>query len=146
MMRLLLAALMLAAPVVAREVRHGAISIGNPVLRMASPVSKTGAGYLVITNRGKTADRLLSVTTTAATRADLHGSFAQGNVMQMRSAAAGVPVPAGGRVVFAPGGLHVMFIGINAPLPAGRQVRARLYFQRAGRIDIAFVAQGFGRP
>ena len=138
--------LALVAPAAAHEYRSGQLIISHPVLRVASPVSKTGAGYMTISNNGKVADRLLSVATTAATRSDLHGSFAQGNVMQMRAQAGGVPIPAGGRVAFAPGGLHVMFIGLKSPLPVGTRLKAQLHFQQAGRVNVEFTTQGFGSP
>jgi periplasmic copper chaperone A len=139
-------ALAAAAIVAALPVSLGPLRIETPVLRVASPASKTGAGYMIITNRGKVPDRLLAVTTTAATRSDLHGSIQRGNVMQMRAQAGGVPIPAGGRVVFSSGGLHVMFIGLKAPVPVGTRVKAQLQFQLAGRVDVEFTAQGFGSP
>jgi copper(I)-binding protein len=131
-------ALGLALPAAAHDYRIGNLVIAHPVLRVASPVSKTGAGYLVISNRGKAADRLVSVTTTAATRADLHGTVQSGGVMQMRAQAGGVPVPAGATVHFAPGGLHVMFIGLKAAMPVGTPLKARLLFEKAGAIDVEF--------
>lgn len=138
MIRILALALAMAAPAAARDVSLGRLRISNPVLRVASPVSKTGAGYMAITNGGKADDRLLAVTTTAATRSDLHGSVAVGTVMQMRAQAGGVPIPAGATVRFAPGGLHIMFIGIKATQPPGSIVKARLQFERAGTIEVAF--------
>lgn len=131
----------LAAPAFAHEYTVGAIRIDHPVIRVASPVSKTGAGYLTVTNTGKTPDRLLSVATSAANRSDLHGSIARGTIMQMRAQSGGVPVPAGGTVTFAPGGLHVMFIGFKASLQAGTHIKARLTFEKAGSIDVQFTAK-----
>lgn len=137
-MRALGLALMLAAPAAAQDIR-----VENPVLRVASPLSKTGAGYMVIRNTGRTADTLVSVTTTAATRSDLHGTIQSGGVMQMRAQAGGVPIAPGARVVFAPGGLHIMVIGLKKPVPPGTKVPARLTFARAGVIDVVFTAEGF---
>jgi copper(I)-binding protein len=137
----LLAVLALAAPSAAHDYKAGALLIDHLVIRIASPVSKTGAGFMTITNKSTRDDRLLSVTTTASTRADLHGTFAQGNVMQMRAQSGGVPIPAGGTVRFAPGGLHVMFIGLKASLPIGQSIKARLTFANAGRIDVEFKAE-----
>lgn len=131
-------ALLLPGAAAAHEYRLGALHIAHPVLRVASPVSKTGAGYLVIGNGGRVDDRLIAVTTAAANRSDLHGTIARGAVMQMRAQAGGVPVPAGGRVAFAPGGLHVMFIGLKGDMPAGRLIPAQLLFARAGRITVQF--------
>jgi hypothetical protein len=134
-------ALALPAPTLAHEYKAGALLVDHPVIRVASPVSKTGAGYMVITNKGKAADRLLSVTTAASTRSDLHGTINAGGIMQMRAQAGGVPIPAGGTVRFAPGGLHVMFIGLKAAAPPGQMIKARLTFARAGSVDVAFKAE-----
>ncbi|MEI6486328.1 MAG: copper chaperone PCu(A)C [Sphingomonadales bacterium] len=134
---------LLAAPLPAQAAGAGPLVIDHPVLRVASPVSKTGAGYMVIRNTGRVADTLVSVTTAAANRSDLHGSVESGGVVRMISQASGVPIPAGGRAVFAPGGLHVMFIGIRKPVPVGTKVPARLIFARAGAIDVLFTAEGF---
>lgn len=138
-----IASLMLAvsAPALAHATKAGALVVDHPFIRVASPVSKTGAGYMAITNKGKAADRLLSVTTVASTRSDLHGTINQGGIMKMRSAAGGVAIPAGGMVVFAPGGLHVMFIGLKAAVPPGTMIKARLNFEKAGSVDVAFKAE-----
>lgn len=135
---LLAVALAMAIPAAAHDYQAGSLTIDHPVLRIASPVSKTGAGYLTITNRGKAADRLVSVVTSASSRADLHGTLQSGGVMQMRAQAGGVPVPAGATIRFAPGGLHVMFIGLKTPLREGQMLNARLVFEKAGPIDVQF--------
>lgn len=126
----------------AHDYRAGAIKIDHPVIRVASPAAKTGAGFLTIANTGRTADRLLSVTTAAAARSDLHGTVNSGGVMQMRAQAGGVPVPAGGTVTFQPGGLHVMFIGLKQAMPPGTMVDAVLRFEKAGNVAVKFKAEG----
>ncbi|WP_439544606.1 copper chaperone PCu(A)C [Sandarakinorhabdus sp.] len=135
---LLAVALAMAIPAAAHDYSVGSLTIDHPVLRVASPVSKTGAGFLTVTNRGRQADRLVSVTTSASSRADLHGTIRNGNVMQMRAQTDGVPVPAGATVTFAPGGLHVMFIGLKAPMQPGAMLKARLTFEKAGPVDVEF--------
>lgn len=131
-------ALAMAIPAAAHDYKIGSLTIDHPVLRVASPASRTGAGYLTVTNRGQVADRLVTVITSAAARADLHGTVKNGSVMQMRAQNGGVTVPAGATVKFAPGGLHVMFIGLKTPMPAGAMLKARLVFEKAGPIDVMF--------
>jgi periplasmic copper chaperone A len=131
----------LSAPSLAHEYKAGALLVDHPIIRVVSPVSKTGAGFMTITNKGKAADRLLSVSTAASNRSDLHGTLNEGGVMKMRAQAGGVPIPAGGKVSFAPGGLHVMFIGLNAAVQPGQMIKARLMFQKAGPVDVAFKAE-----
>jgi len=131
----------LSAPSLAHEYKAGALLVDHPIIRVASPVSKTGAGFMTITNKGKAVDRLLSVSTAASNRSDLHGTLNEGGVMKMRAQAGGVPIPAGGKVSFAPGGLHVMFIGLKASVQPGQMIKARLMFEKAGPVDVAFKAE-----
>ena len=44
---------------------------------------------------------------------------------------AAIPVPAGGQVVFAPGGRHLMLTGLKAPLRAGAKAEIVLRFEKA---------------
>ena len=46
--------------------------------------------------------------------------------------------PAGATVTLAPQGLHVMFMGLDAPLVAGASIPATLVFERAGEIAVEF--------
>ena len=131
----------LPAMAVAHEYAVGPIHIDHPVIRVVSPASKTGAGFMTIRNRGRLPDRLVSVSTDASNRADLHGTVRKGQVMQMRAQDNGVALPPGGEVVFGPGGLHVMFIGLKAEVPPGRMIKARLTFERAGSVDVQFKAE-----
>jgi hypothetical protein len=84
---------------------------------------------------------LLSVSTAASNRSDLHGTLNEGGVMKMRAQSDRVPIPAGGKVSFAPGGLHVMFIGLKAAVQPGQMIKARLMFEKAGPVDVAFKAE-----
>jgi copper(I)-binding protein len=119
----------LSAPSLAHEYKAGALLVDHPIIRVASPESKTGAGFMTITNKGKAADRLLSVSTAASGRSDLHGTLNEGGVMKMRAQAGGVPIPAGGKVSFAPGG------------QPGQMIKARLMFEKARPVDVAFKAE-----
>jgi copper(I)-binding protein len=140
-----LSALLLAAtPLLAHEYRRGAILADHPVIRVVSPQSKTGAGFMTISNNGPTADRLLAVKSDAAGLVQLHESLSEGGMMTMRPLGGGVPVAAGAKVQFAPGGKHVMFIGLKAPVTPGQRLKSQLVFQNAGTIDVEFLAEGVG--
>lgn len=142
MTRLFLLAALLAAPAAAHDYKAGAIAIDHPVLRVATPVSKTGAGYLTLANRGTTPDRLVAVITDVAARADIHGTTSAAGVMQMRAQAGGVALAPGASVRFATGGLHIMFIGLRRALPPGTMIDATLRFEKAGDVPVRFKAEG----
>lgn len=96
----------------------------------APPVNS--AAYLVIENRGGAADRLVDVRFAGAARVELHQSFVDGEgIARMRSVEA-VEVPAGGEARLAPGGLHVMLMGLREGLSEGDSVDLVLRFEEAG--------------
>jgi len=64
-----------------------------------------------------------------------------GGVMRMRKLAGGLALPAGETVTLAPGGYHVMFIGLKAPFRAGDSVPVTLDFQKAGSVTVEFRVQ-----
>jgi copper(I)-binding protein len=104
-----------------------------------------GVGYLVIANAGK-ADVLVKVESPAAGRVEMHTSSMAGGVMSM-SQEHRVPVPAGGKAAFAPGGRHLMLIGLKKTLKAGDKVPATLTFASGAKVQTAFsVGTGAGPP
>jgi hypothetical protein len=111
----------------------GDLVIDNPWARES--VTRTGAAYLTVRNGGDAADRLVGVASEVADRAALHSSVVQDGVMRMRPVDA-VEVPAGGEAVLEPGGLHVMLIGLKAPLEEGDSFALRLVFEDAGEVEV----------
>ncbi|NDG48773.1 MAG: copper chaperone PCu(A)C [Rhodospirillales bacterium] len=91
--------------------QHGALSLEAPWTRAAGQGGQ-GAGFLTIRNAGG-ADRLLSASTPAAGRTELHTMLRDGDIMRMRQVEA-IAVPANGAVSLAPGGLHIMLIARRA--------------------------------
>jgi copper(I)-binding protein len=105
------------------------IEIGQPWARATPGMAHIGAVYLTI--RSPAADRLVAASTAVAAGAEFHESAMAGMVMKMRPLA-GVAIPAGQSVAFAPGGMHIMLVGLKAPLREGRSFPLTLTFARAG--------------
>lgn len=93
-----------------------------------------GGGFLTIVGGGA-ADRLLSASAGISKSVELHKMEMDGNVMRMRAIDA-IDVPAGGTVELKPGGLHVMFIGLNKTLKAGERFPLTLKFEKAGEVKV----------
>jgi copper(I)-binding protein len=121
----------------AHEYTAGALQIDHPCIRETPPAATVGAGFLKITNGGRKADALVAVSSPAAARVEIHETRMDGGVMRMRSIAR-LELPAGRSVVAAPGGLHLMLIGLKSPLKAGERVKATLQFERSGSIEVEF--------
>jgi copper(I)-binding protein len=59
-----------------------------------------------------------------------------GGVMRMRELKQGIVVPAQGHLRLAPGGLHLMLVGLKAPLEQGGKVPLTLRFAQAGEVQV----------
>ena len=116
------------------------IRVQQPYARATVPWQRAGGGYLQIENTGKVADRLLSVRADVSASAELHTMAMDGDVMRMREVD-GIDVPPGQRVELKPGGMHIMFMGLKAPLKAGDSFPATLTFQKAGDVKVSVKVQ-----
>ena len=119
----------------AHSYKIGAIDIGHPYARATAPGQPTGGGFLKLTNKGGAADRLVSASAAVSSRVELHSMKMEGDVMRMRQVDA-VDVPAGETVELKPGGLHIMFVDLKAPLKAGDSFPMTLKFERAGEVTV----------
>jgi copper(I)-binding protein len=125
-----------AVPVGAHDYTLGDLKIGHPWSRATPPSARVGAGYLSIANGGRAPDRLVSATSPAAGRVEIHEMKMDAGVMRMRELAQGLGVPAGETVALRPGGYHLMLMDLRAPLREGVPVPVTLVFERAGRIEV----------
>jgi hypothetical protein len=122
----------------------GSITIEKPFSRATPGGAQVGAGYMTITNKGTAADRLIAVASPAAGKVQIHEMSMDGGVMKMRELPNGLPIDAGKTVSLAPGGYHLMMMGLKAPLKAGDKVPVTLTFEKAGMVEITLDVQAIG--
>ncbi len=128
----------------AHEFKLGDLTIGHPWSRATPGGAKIGGGYLTITNNGSAPDKLVAATTAAADHVEIHEMAMANNVMTMRKLDNGVAVPPGKTVTFAPGGYHLMLMGLKGPLKEGDRLKATLTFEKAGPIEVTINVEGIG--
>jgi periplasmic copper chaperone A len=102
--------------------------------RATPPGVENGAVYCKILNHGA-ADRLVGARTSAARAAEIHTSVEENGIVEMRPTDA-LPIGAGASVDLAPGGTHVMLVGLRAPLAAGAKIELTLVFANAGEVAV----------
>jgi copper(I)-binding protein len=124
-------------PFAARAADAG-LTIENPWARPAA-IGQMGVIYLTVKDTGAP-DRLVGVETPVADEAQLHESKMAGNVMEMRPIQA-APVAAGQPLVLAPGGYHIMLMGLKQPLKVGDTVPVTLVFEKAGSVSATATVQ-----
>lgn len=121
----------------AQDYRIGDLAVDHPVAFETSKTAMAGAGYLMITNTGDSADTLIAVEADFP-RVMVHDTQFQNDVATMVHLDR-LKIAPGDTVMFEPGGKHVMFMGLNGdPFEIGETVSATLVFENAGRLDIAF--------
>lgn len=110
-------------------VAHAQVAVDAPWVRATVPQqTATGAFMRLTASRDL---RLIGARSDVAQNTEVHEMAMQGQMMRMREVAA-VPLPRGQAVALAPGGYHVMLIGLKRPLSAGDQVALTLVFEDAG--------------
>ena len=138
----------LAVPAAAQDYRVGSLEIGHPWTRATPSTAPTAGGFLTVTNKGTTPDKLISAKSAAAETVQIHTMKMEGNVMRMREQDGGLEIAPGATVTLAPGHLHLMMMGLKGPLKQGEKVPVTLVFEKAGPIDVelAVMAMGASAP
>lgn len=124
----------------AHDYKTGDIVIEHPWARATPPGAANGAGYLVLKNHGQIADKLLAASSVVADRVEVHTHIMEEEVMKMRKVDS-LELPPGGDVVLAPGGLHLMLIGLKHQLTDGETFPVELTFEHAGSTTIEIQVQ-----
>jgi copper(I)-binding protein len=127
----------------AQNAKVGSVQIENAYTRSTVPGQMAAGGFMKIENKGSGPDQLISASSPVAGEVQLHEMAMDGNVMKMRQVK-DIAVPAGGSVELKPGGLHLMFMNIKAPLAAGGTVPLKLKFAKAGEVEVQLPVNAMG--
>ena len=119
----------------ADDYRLGPLTVSEPWARASAGKAKAGAAYLSIANDGLEVDRLLKAATPVAKKAAIHTHIMDGGIMKLRPVEA-LEVNPGEPAVLKPGGLHVMLMGLKAPLKEGETFPLTLTFEKAGTLEV----------
>lgn len=89
-----------------------------------------------VTLTAATDDRLVGSSSPAAATLQLHEMSTEGGMMKMGEIQGGLPLPGGQSVTLAPGGNHLMLIGLTAPLVEGATVPVTFDFATAADVTV----------
>lgn len=131
-----LCALLLLAGLAGCSPKRADLEASDVWVRAAEAGGNT-ATYFTLHNSGGMPDRLTRVTAEGARAVEIHESSAdERGVVRMRRVET-VEVGAGASVAFAPGGYHVMLIGLAQSLEPGEVVTLTLHFDASGEQRLA---------
>lgn len=117
-------------------VKVGDIELSGGASKAMLPGQPVGGGFITIKNGGASDDRLVSVESPNAGRAEIHEMAMVNDVMKMRKLEDGITIPAGKTVELTPGGLHFMFFNVKKPFAEGDKVPVTLTFEKAGKAEV----------
>lgn len=135
--------LFLTSPSWAHEEKPEHLTISHPWSRATAPSQKVGAVFMKISTNDGNEDRLIGAMSPDAETVQIHGHTMVDDVMRMRPVD-GVVIPATGEAVLAPGGFHIMLIGLKAPLLKETIIPLTLQFEKAGKVEIEAVVEAAG--
>jgi copper(I)-binding protein len=122
----------------AHEYKVGAIDIGHPWSRPTPKDANIAGGYLTITNKGKTADRLIGGSSPVASQIEVHEIVDIDGMAKTRPVAGGIEIKPGKTVELKPGALRIVLLGLKEPLQVGQRIKGTLVFEKAGPVDIIY--------
>ncbi|SDH86693.1 Copper(I)-binding protein [Bradyrhizobium sp. Rc2d] len=131
-------------PAFAADTTRGDLVITAAWSRATPGGARVAGGYLTIENRGLAPERLKTASTAHALRTEIHEVAVNDGVMTMRPLDNGLVIAPGQSLSLAPGGGHLMFIGLDAPLRVGDEVPVTLSFEHAGDVTVMLDVQAIG--
>jgi copper(I)-binding protein len=121
-----------AAPAVAPVVEgapQATVTVSEARVQPMPPGAPASAAYLTLENTGAAPLRLVRALSPAAVSVELHENIEQNGMMMMRPLSGPLEIAPGATLRLAPGGMHIMLIGIRSPLAEGDKVPLSLLFE-----------------
>lgn len=119
-------------------------SVSDAWIRLSAVPTNPSAAYFAL-NGGSKGKTLVSVSTPAAGRAEMHESMTSDGMMSMTPLKT-VKVPAGGKVAFAPGGKHVMLYSVRGGTRPGSTIPLTFTFADGSKLTAQAKVVGAGDP
>ena len=116
------------------------IQIQDPWVRAAPPTAKMLAGYFSLTNNGKNARKIITVSSPAFKQVEIHRSVMHDDMVHMERQKE-LAIPSQAVVTFEPGGLHLMLMNANKPLHIGDSVPLTLTFQNGKKVEFVAIVR-----
>lgn len=113
------------------------VSVDAAWARATPPGVEVGAVYMTLRNDDAEPLRVVAVECAVADRAEFHEMVHADGMLRMRQLEDGLLIEAGRSRELSPGGLHLMLLGLHAPLEAGQQITLRLLFEDGRVMEVA---------
>ena len=104
------------------------VSVIDPYVRAVPPGQTVSAAFLQFENSSDKPRSLINATSDVSRVVELHSHVHENGMMKMRQVES-IEIPANGKTVLQPGGLHIMLIGLHDALKIDQKVAITLEFK-----------------
>jgi copper(I)-binding protein len=111
------------------------LSVRDAWVAEALPGTDTTAAYMVLVNDGDVDEELIAVNSEVAESLELHKMENRDGMMRMQRVQH-LMIGPGTEVELAPGGLHIMLIGLTQEIKEGGTVELTLEFESGATLDV----------
>lgn len=115
-------------------VAQAEVTISQPWARASILASRPGAAYFTVASGS--GDQLVDVSTPAAEKVMIHSVETDASGVGRMHHLETLDMPAGGVVTLAPGGMHLMLMGLPGKLEEGTSFPLTLHFETAGEVTV----------
>lgn len=119
---------------------HDGMKYDDPYARATPPNAVNSAVFMTIENHMASERTLVSVTTPAAKKSELHTVEKQGDLLKMRQVD-GIEIPAHGEIQLMPGSFHIMLLNVNKPLVEGDSITLTLGYANGEKETLSVPVQ-----
>jgi len=120
--------------------QDAAVVASDAWVRVPPPSRDQTALFVVLENRSDQPRAVVSASTDAAERAELHEMKRENGMMRMNPVKE-IGIPAKGKTALAPGGLHVMLFGLKTRPAAGDAVTVTLKLDDGSTVPVKATAR-----
>lgn len=114
--------------------KNPTVQVEGAHIKTLAPGQTRAAAYFVLHNHGQQDLQVLHVEARVAAEAQIHRHIHEDGMMKMRRVRH-LLVPADARLVFEPGGYHLMLLDISEPLAVGSQFTVTMEFDGADKVS-----------
>ncbi|MCW8929001.1 MAG: copper chaperone PCu(A)C [Gammaproteobacteria bacterium] len=104
------------------------VSIIDPYVRAVPPGQTVSAAFLQLENSSGNTHYIVNASSPVSKVVELHSHVHENGMMKMRQVES-IEIPANGKTVLEPGGLHIMLIGLHDTLKIDQKVAITLEFK-----------------
>ena len=126
------------------DLKNKYIKFYNPTIKFVKSNHKVTSGYLTIENISEGNLILKSVSSNISKKTEIHDMKIEQDIMKMEKIKNPITIPKGKKIVFEPGGLHIMFIKLKNNLMLKENKIVIFEFEKHGKIEIFMKVKKLG--